>query len=111
MSDVDAIKKEPLLANGTFDLIFAFGVRVGHIAGTVTKALQSYNYLLKSGGIVMCHDYTNNSLAYEAAIAKMSASDPSLKFSVHDTYEYTSDAMFQFKVLFLKKNSSIAPAG
>jgi hypothetical protein len=106
VSDLDAITKEPLLASETFDLIFAFGVIIGKIAGNVPRVLQSYNYLLKSGGLVLVHE---ENPAYEAAIAKMSASDPPFKFSVHDTYEYTSDTSFQERVLFLKKNASLAP--
>jgi len=72
----------------------------------VPRVLQSYNYLLKSGGLVLVHE---ENPAYEAAIAKMSASDPPFKFSVHDTYEYTSGTSFQKRVLFLKKNASLAP--
>lgn len=101
VTNVEAIRKEQRLHQGSFDLIVAFGVKYME---AVSSALQTYNYLLKPGGIGMIHEQDHTSACVDAlGTVRQDAKEP---FEVETTYEYVSQeqaAQIHHRVFLLKK--------
>ena len=73
------------MQQGSFDLVIAFGVMYEE---AVSSALQTYNYLLKPGGMGMIHEPDQTSACIDAlGTIGQDAKEP---FEVETTYEYVS---------------------